>query len=49
MNTLGHFVVVDENFLHSFDKRMAWVLVEIDVSCSMLEDIDIICNDLTIC
>ena len=43
-NTMGRFVAVDDYFHHSFDKRMAQVLVEMDVSKGLLPDIDTVCN-----
>ena len=44
-NSLGIFVAMDENSLHSFDKRMARVLVELDVSFGLHLEIDILWDD----
>ena len=43
-NTLGRFVALEKYFHLIFDKRMARVLVELDVSKGLLPDIDIVCN-----
>ena len=47
-NTFGRFVEVEENFPCIFDKRMARVLVELDMSNGLMAEIDIICNERTI-
>jgi len=36
-NALGHFINIDEKSLHSSDKRMAKVLVEVDIHVGLLE------------
>ena len=48
-NTLGRFVVVEKDFHLIFDKHMAWVLVELDISSGLLLEINIVCNDKVIC
>ena len=47
-NSLGSFVVVKKYFHRLFDKRMTMVLVDLDVSKSLLTEIDSVCNDLVI-
>ena len=48
-NTIGHFVTVDDDFQLIYDKRMACVLVEMDLSRGLPAEIDILCNEMTIC
>ena len=43
-NTLGRFVALEKDFHLIFDKRMAKVLVEMDVSKGLLPDINIVCS-----
>ena len=45
MNTIGRFVAVDDNFHLAYDKRMARVLVEMDISLSLPADVEILCKD----
>ena len=40
-NTLGHFLKVDNQYLLSSNKRMAKVLVEIDIHARLLETLEI--------
>ena len=35
-NTIGRFVAVEEDFMNSYDKRLARVLVELDISKGLL-------------
>jgi len=44
-NTIGRFVAVDEDFHLSFDKRMAQVLVELDVSLGLPDEVEILCKE----
>ena len=44
-NTIGHFVVVEEDFMHSFDKRMEKNLVEMDISVGLLAEVEILCHE----
>ena len=44
-NTISHFVAVDDDFHLSFDKRMARVLVEMDISLGLPTDVEILCKD----
>ena len=44
-NTVGCFVVVDEHFHLSFDKRLARVLVEMDVSHGLSTEVEILCKE----
>jgi hypothetical protein len=40
-NTLGSFLMVDEQALHTVDKQMEKVLVEVDIHAGLLETLDI--------
>ena len=42
-NTIGRFIAVEDDFLHSYDKRMAKILVEMDLTTGFPVEIDIIC------
>ena len=44
-NTIGRFVAVDEDFHLSFDKMMAQVLVELDVSLGLPAEVEILCKE----
>ena len=44
-DTIGRFVAVEDDFLHTFDKRMAKILVEMDLSIGLPAEIDIICQE----
>ena len=44
-NTIGRFVAVEEDFMHSFDKRMENILVELDISDGLPADIEILYLD----
>ena len=44
-NTIGRFVAVDEDFHLSFDKRMARVLVEFDISHGLPAEVEILCKE----
>ena len=44
-NSLGRFVALEDNFLHSFDKHSARVMVEMVVTVGLSVDIDIIFQD----
>ena len=44
-NTLGHFVVVEEDFMHAYDKRMAKILVEMDISVGLPAEVEILCQE----
>ena len=41
----GIFVAMEENFLHSFDKCMTRVLVELDVTYGLPPEIDILWDE----
>ena len=47
-NSIGRFIAIEEEFLNTFDKRMARILVEIDVSMGLPADIDILCDQRVI-
>ena len=47
-NTLGHFIDVEKDFHLIFDKRMARVLVKMDIMNGISVDTDILYNDTTI-
>ena len=42
-NTIGHFVDIDEDFMNSYDKRMARILVELDILKGLPAEIEILC------
>ena len=44
-NTIGHYVAVDEDFHLTYDKRVAQVLVELDVMRGSPAKVEILCND----
>ena len=44
-NTVGRFVAVDDDFHLTFDKRMARVLVEMDVSHGLPAEVEILCKE----
>ena len=44
-NTIGRFVALDEDFMNSYDKRLAKILVEIDISRGLPADVEILCKD----
>ena len=44
-NTIGHFVTVEEDFMKSYDKRMAKMLVEMDISVGLPADVEIRCHE----
>ena len=46
VNTLGHFVAVEDNFHHTINKRSTRVPVQMDITVELPPDIDIICNDI---
>ena len=44
-NTIGRFVVVDDDFHLTFDKRITRVLFELDISLGLPTEVDILCNE----
>ena len=44
-NTIGRFVVLDEDFMSSYDKRLAQILVEIDISRGLPANVEILCKE----
>ena len=44
-NTIGRFVTVEEDFMKSYDKRMAKMLVEMDISVGLSADVEILCHE----
>ena len=44
-NTIGRFVAVETDFLLVFDKRVAKVLVEMDVSSGLPADVEVLCGE----
>ena len=42
VNTMGRFVAVDEDFHLSFDKRVVWALVEMDISFVLPAEVEIL-------
>ena len=47
-NTIGRFVAVEEDFMNSYDKRLARVLVELDITKGLPTDIEILCRECLI-
>ena len=47
-NTIGRFVAIEDNFQHTFDKRMDKILVEMDLVSSLPADIEILCLERSI-
>ena len=41
-NTIGRFVAVETDFLLAFDKRVARILVEMDVSLGLPADVEVL-------
>lgn len=41
-NTLGRFIRLDKNMLYGVDKRHAEVMIELDVSCGLLAEVDLV-------
>ena len=44
-NSIGWFVAIETNFLLDFDKRVARVLVEMDVSLGLPADVEVLCGE----
>ena len=44
-NTIGRFVVLDDDFMNSYDKRMAKISVELDISKRLPVEIEILCRE----
>ena len=44
-NTIGRFMAVEDDFMNSYDKRMAKILVELDISKGLPADVEILCLD----
>ena len=42
-NNIGRFVAVEEDFIHAYDKRMAKILVEMELSSGLPAEIEILC------
>ena len=42
-NTIGRFVAVEDDFMNAYDKRIAKILVELDISNGLPADSDILC------
>ena len=41
-NSVGKFIRVDKNSLHSMDKKVARVMVELDIAQGLLVEIEVI-------
>ena len=44
-NTIGQFVAVEEDFMLTYDKRMAKILVEMDIFEGLLAEVEILCQE----
>ena len=42
---IGHYVALEKYFHLIFDKQMAKVLVEVDITKGLIPEIDIVCGD----
>ena len=42
-NTIGRFVAVEEDFMHAYDKRMAKILIKMDLTLGLPAEIKILC------
>ena len=42
-NIIGRFEAVEEDFMNTYDKRMARILVEMDITKGLLADVEILC------
>ena len=44
-NTPGHFVTIEEDFMRAYDKRMAKILMEMDISMGLPAKVEILCQE----
>ena len=44
-NTIGRFVFVEDEFQQVYDKRVAKILVEFDISMGLLVEVEILCGE----
>ena len=44
-NLLGRFVALERDFHHIYDKRLAKILVEVDITKGLISEIDIVYGD----
>ena len=44
-NSIGSFVVVEDDFQHTFEKRMAKILVEMEIYVGLLTNVEILCHE----
>ena len=44
-NTIVRFVAVEDDFMLTYDKCMAKILVEMDISEGLLAEVEILCQD----
>ena len=44
-NTIGRFVELDDDFMNSYDKSMAKIFVELDISKGLPAEIEILCQE----
>ena len=44
-NTIGRFVVVEDDFMNVYDKRIAQILVEMDITKGLPAEVEILCRD----
>ena len=48
-NTIGRFVEVEDDFQHTFDKRMENILMELDISDGLPTKVEILCYERLFC
>ena len=44
-NTIGRFVALEEDFMNSYDKRKAKILVELDITKGLPAKVEILCHE----
>ena len=44
-NTIGRFISVEDDFHLVYDKRVAKILVEMDISRGLLAEVEFLCNE----
>ena len=44
-NTIGRFVSIEDDFLQVYDKRIARILVEMDISRGLPAEVELLCGE----
>ena len=44
-NTIGRFVALEDDFMNSYDKRKAKILIELDITKGLSAEVEILCHD----